>query len=188
MLRPVLSLALCPVLLACGGSPSMSDWDTPTGEATLAVEDVSPAEGVTALEPVCLEGADEVCNGADADCDGHIDEGCEGVEPGALEVSVAWNAGADLDLVVDDAGDVDRVEGRGACEEGGGTVEHVRASALAPGEVRISLRHADACSSEDPVTASVFVTFEGRPVGVYNRAVAAGETSDVATIRLAASE
>lgn len=184
-MRPWIGAITLALAAGCGGSSSLSDWDTPSGDVELSLEDPEVQEGVTRLDPICLEGAEEACDAFDSDCDGHIDEGCEGVSEAPLEVAVAWNTGADLDLVVEAPGDdVERVEANGACGDDGGYVERATLDQLGPGEIRIAVRRADDCDAEGPVTASVSVSYQGRSVGVFNRTLDAAETAEITRLRL----
>ncbi len=162
----------------------MEGWDVPAGDATLEVGEAAPADGVTRMEPVCVEGAEEVCDGVDSDCDGPIDEGCEGAPRGGLAVAVSWSGDADVDVVVEGAGEVERADARGACGEPASRLERAHVAAPGPGEVVVSLRAAEACGSEAPITASVSIAFEGRPVGVFNRALSPGATAEVVRLSL----
>ena len=73
----------------------------PTGQVTVAVNQPQFASGVQVIEASCQQGAAEQCNGLDDNCNGQIDEGC-GYSSGAVQITLAWNSGADLDLYVTD--------------------------------------------------------------------------------------
>ena len=47
----------------------------------------------------CSQPTDEKCNAFDDDCDGVIDDGC-GYGTGFMQVTAAWDTGADIDLYV----------------------------------------------------------------------------------------
>lgn len=156
--------------------------------APLAVSAPRLAEGVIAMEPVAAEDAPERCDGTDSDGDGHVDEGCEGAREGAIEVALAWNGGADLDLVLDGPSDSSAVTSRGDCEPGSSPLERRVVTTAGPGEYVVRIRHVDLCGGEGPVTASVSVAATGQSLGAFNRAVAPGETVDVVTFDLAPAE
>ena len=59
------------------------------------------ASGVTIIQQTCTPGANEQCNGMDDNCNGAIDEGC-GYNTGSIQITLAWNSGADIDLYVTD--------------------------------------------------------------------------------------
>jgi hypothetical protein len=47
----------------------------------------------------CKDPVEETCNARDDDCDGVIDNGC-GYSAGLMQVTAAWDTGADIDLYV----------------------------------------------------------------------------------------
>ena len=183
------------LLAACGGRqddalttvPDSSDEGAaPEAPVELAAPP-TVAEGATSVPAACADDAAEACNALDDDCDGAIDEGC-GYETGPVQITVAWNSDADLDLyVVDPRGEtvsfqrregasgarMDRVA-RGACAEDDGApvsrVENVYWSQRPPpGAYRVELHYLFECDTEaGPTTATVSVAVGGRTVGAYN--------------------
>lgn len=183
------------LLAACGGRqddalttvPDQTDEDSVDETPVRLAGPPTVAEGATPVQVACEEGASEQCNALDDDCDGAIDEGC-GYETGPVQVTVAWNSDADLDVYVVDPGEetvsFQRREGasgarmdqaaRGACAEDDGTpaarVENVFWSQRPPpGEYRVELHYLFECDTEaGPTTATVSVAVGGQTVGAYN--------------------
>lgn len=87
-------------------------------------------DGVTRMALTCDPQSSEQCNALDDDCDGRIDEGC-GYGEGQLQLTLAWNSAADIDLYLrEPGGDVLSAQhrqgatgghldhdGRGACDD-----------------------------------------------------------------------
>ena len=124
------------VLVGCGGAPApvVATQVAPVQAAPIAVRaevGALPA-GVTTEAIACSGGSSDACNGRDDDCDGRIDEGC-GWESGPVQITLAWDTGADLDLYVTEpsgftisyldrsspSGGVLDHDARGACIPGG---------------------------------------------------------------------
>ena len=195
----MLSLCLCLASVACGGPRTqapVAPSDDGAGDAQPEVvrrltEPPTVAAGATVVQVACAEGAAEACNAVDDDCDGVVDEGC-GYASGPIQVTVAWNSDADLDLYVVDPGEetvsFQRREGatgatmdhvaRGACvaadgesaEGGEQRVENVYWNRLPPqGEYRVELHYLFECDTDaGPTTATVSVSVSGAVVGAYN--------------------
>jgi hypothetical protein len=191
-------------LLACGGATA-----APTTAATAApaatpaatqtfVAQVGPLpEGVAAESGACASRA-EACDGRDDDCDGHVDEGC-GYETGAVQITLAWEGGADLDLYVTDptgftisyldreapsGGALDH-DARGACIPTGPPVENVRWPSAPPqGEYRVDVHYWGDCAVAGSTPAHVTVVVSGRVVGTYDLVVELAQRRTVVTFAI----
>ena len=158
-------------------------------------EPVVLAPGVTALEVPC--GPPERCDAIDSDCDGTIDEdaACP-YEGGPLQITVAWNSGADLDLYVTDptgetvsfqrprgvSGAVLDHSGRGSCAEGPAPrIENYRFTSRPPaGEYAVELHYLFECEANaGPVTATIGIVVAGERLGPYNYTLSPNERVEV---------
>jgi uncharacterized protein YfaP (DUF2135 family) len=139
------------------------------------------------MDVACADGSDEQCNALDEDCDGKIDEGC-GYASGAIQITVAWNTGADIDLYVTDpagetlfyneqsrqvasGGQLDQ-DARGECRV---EQEHTRIeNAFWPGprvphgEYKVALHYWGPCGSNAATTATISIAVGRKVLGSYN--------------------
>lgn len=168
---------------------------TSTGQS--AQVQVQVQAGVTAVGIQCAPGAAEQCNGLDDNCDGRIDEGC-GWQSGAIQITLAWQTGADIDLYVTDpsgftisyqdrqspTGGVLDHDARGACVRGSDTIENVYWSTPTPprGQYMIELHYWGDCGVAGVTPAQVSISVGGRVVGVYNVTLSPGQRLPVAML------
>lgn len=182
--RQVVACVLALSALGCGSAASAPRAAPDVDQAPASRMAGAPAlaEGTVAMEQTCEDGADERCDALDSDCDGRIDEGCDGATTtGAIDVAVAWNGAADLDLTLDGPGAADArvLAADGACGDALDRLERRSLDRGAAGRYEVGLRHADACGGDGAVTASVTVAVGGRVLGTFNREIAAGESAAV---------
>jgi hypothetical protein len=139
-------------------------------------------------EPLALEcdaSAHETCNALDDDCNGVIDDGC-GYETGGVQITVAWDSGADIDLYVTDpsgetiyynekhdrssiGGRIDH-NARGDCrrEEKNSRVENAFWPDPAPlGLYRVELHYFGPCEKSNQTQAQLSVSVRGKLLGSY---------------------
>ena len=168
----------------------------PPAQATFQIE---LQAGVTSLGIQCTPGARETCNGLDDNCDGRIDEGC-GWQTGAVQITAAWQTGADIDLYVTDpsgfeisyqnrqspTGGILDHDARGACVPGSDTIENVYWSTPQPprGRYFIELHYWGDCGVAGPTPVQVSIAVGGQIVGVYNVLLTRGERLPVAVLPL----
>jgi uncharacterized protein YfaP (DUF2135 family) len=145
------------------------------------------AAGVTVVETSCTQGAAEECNGLDDNCNGQIDEGC-GYSSGAIQVTLQWNTGADIDMYVTDpggetisyqnrqsasGGNLDH-DARGQCRpnEPNNTIENVFWNSEQPpsGTYTVALNYFGECNSgAGPTTATLSVSVGGSTLGTWQK-------------------
>jgi hypothetical protein len=148
--------------------------------------DVKVSGAADPLPVQCEAGASESCNALDDDCNGIIDDGC-GYQTGAVQVTVAWDSGADIDLYVTDpsgetlyynekhaqtsiGGRLDQ-NARGDCrrEQKQSRVENAYWPAPAtPGVYRVELHYFGPCEKSSLTKAKVSVSVRGKLVGSYS--------------------
>lgn len=158
----------------------------PPPQSTVTVQQQPQlASGVTVIQQSCTPGAQEACNGLDDNCDGAIDEGC-GYNTGNIQITLAWNSGADIDLYVTDpynetisyshtssnsGGQLDH-DGRGDCVQNSGgnpTVENVYWNNQPPrGNYSIEIHNYSGCETAVGQTQTTLsIAVGGRVLGSY---------------------
>lgn len=176
----------------------------PTATVTVQASQPTLATGVTVVEASCTQGAQEVCNGLDDNCNGQIDEGC-GYSSGNIQITLAWSGGADLDMYVRDpagetisyqhtvsqqtGGNLDQ-DARGACNpnQPNNTIENVYWGDNPPqGDYAVEVHYWDgsACStSAGPTQMTLSISVGGRVLGAYNYVINAGDRIPIASFRI----
>jgi hypothetical protein len=178
----------------------------PSSNNTVRVSASSPttASGVTVVEATCTQGAAEVCNGLDDNCNGQIDEGC-GFQSGDIQITLAWPTMADLDLYVRDpnneqiyygddrsssGGHLDQ-DARGGCanDQAESNLENVYWNQQNPpdGAYQVTVQYWDGarCSTDaGPTTFTLSIAVGGQIIGAYNYTIAPGQQVDVATFQI----
>jgi hypothetical protein len=71
-----------------------------TGRMTIDPEQAARVRALSDVEALCIANSNELCNAIDEDCDGRIDEGACPYSAGAVQITMTWNNGSDIDLFV----------------------------------------------------------------------------------------
>ena len=176
----------------------------PPPTATVTVQAAAPTlvAGVTVVETTCAQGAQEVCNGLDDNCNGQIDEGC-GYASGAIQITLHWAGGADIDMyVTDPAGETIRYshtqaasgghldqDARGNCRpnQPNNTIENVFWNTPQPpsGTYQVALHYWGECNSgAGPTLTTLSIAVGGQIIGAYNYTLAPNQRVTVASFNI----
>jgi hypothetical protein len=153
--------------------------------------------GVVTIRPTCTPGAPERLNGIDDNCNGQVDEGF--VQSGAVQITLAWSTGADIDLHVTDpfnevlsfantasssGGRLDR-DARGACTDGQTTENVYWPAGEAPrGTYRIEANYFSNCQAAGPTQVVLSIMVGGQALGVYQYTLQPGQRINLATFTI----
>jgi hypothetical protein len=189
--RGVLATGLALYLIGCGAvQPAAHTADDlqRSSRATAATgpfSDVRPDAEAQTVQLECGNSAYEQCNAVDDDCNGVIDDEC-GYESGAIQITVGWNSGADIDLYVTDpsgatlyynedhkrspiGGHLDH-DARGNCrrEQKNPRIENAYWPGPAhAGKYRVELNYFSPCAQATTTEATLTVVVDGQLLGTY---------------------
>jgi hypothetical protein len=169
----------------------------PTATVTIQASQPEVSAGVVVMTPTCTPGAPEVLNGVDDNCNGVVDEGF--VQTGAVQISLGWATGADMDLYVVDpfneevsyrnrtvssSGHLDR-DARGACTDGQTTENVYWPAGQAPrGTYQVAVHYFSGCNAAGPTPVTLSIMVGGRALGVYQFTIAEGQRVTMATFTI----
>jgi len=174
------------------------------GSVAIRASSPQTASGVTVVEATCTQGAPEVCNGLDDNCNGQIDEGC-GFQSGNIQITLAWPTTADLDLYVRDPNNEQIYYGHDRASSGGHLDQDARGGCAndqaesnlenvywnqqdpPPGPYQVTVQYWDGarCSTNaGPTTFTLSIAVGGQIIGAYNYTIAPGQQVDVATFEI----
>jgi len=199
----VVLVAFC---FACGHAhreKAVAKQSSPNPEALKSRRPKVAGHEVTTVGSYCTKGKEETCNALDDNCDGVIDEGC-GYRSGAIQITLGWDSGADIDLYVTDpageticfrkderssasGGHMDH-DSRGDCrtQQEINRIENVywEGPRLPLGEYRVELHYFSPCGHNQETTTTISVSIAGRILGVYQRAIQPEERVDLLTFTI----
>lgn len=180
-------------LIGCGGAPRPAtntagaqlaprESDEPDDRPFTAVRINPNAEEI---KVDCEKATYEECNALDDDCNGIIDDGC-GYESGAVQITVGWDSGGDIDLYVTDpsgstlfynkqhkrssiGGHLDH-DARGDCrrEQPNNRIENVYwGSPARTGNYKVELHYFSPCGKAAETEATLSIVVDSELLGSY---------------------
>lgn len=207
----LLALVLGSSLAGCGGggtkrartgagAEAQTEEEAVAGSATVTL-----AEGTGDVAVTCAAAAAEQCNAVDDNCDGRVDEGC-GYGTGPLQITMAWNTRADVDLLVrTPSGEL--LSSQNPSSAAGGTVDHsarggcilgtareatadqienaVWTTRPASGDYELIAHYWGECTGGGATMVTMTVTAFGQVIGSFNAELEAGEKRSMLTVHVA---
>jgi hypothetical protein len=177
--------------MGCGGqiilpeAPSVATRSESVESPSAPLPTLKLHAGVDAVSLACVPGAREECNAIDDDCNGVIDDKC-GYQSGAVQITVGWDSGADIDLYVTDpsgetlyyneeheqssvGGHLDH-NARGECrrEQDHANIENAYwTTPASKGVYRVELHYFSPCGDSADTHVVVSVAIGGKLIGTY---------------------
>jgi len=198
-------VVICVSALACSSSPPIKKRSIKTEkvEPTTRVKALEIHPGVTRLKPDCEQGEQERCNGLDDNCNGVIDEEC-GYQTGAVQITLSWDTGADIDLyVIDPSGEKiffrkDRrdssvgghmdFDSRGDCrkEQEIDHIENIYWEGSEPpkGNYLVELHYFGPCDKSGQTQITVAISVAGELIGVFMRTMQPEEKAPIVSFTI----
>jgi hypothetical protein len=189
--RRARAIGLALWLAACGGAAKPTATSDTVQRRSNRADGENKPFGAIALDPNaeavqvdCDSGAYEQCNALDDDCNGVIDDEC-GYESGAVQITLSWNTGADIDLYVTDPSGTtlyynehhsrSRIGGhldhnaRGSCrrEQQNPRIENAYWPDPHPGRYKIALHYFSPCDGGGSTVATLSAMVRGELVGSF---------------------
>jgi tRNA (guanosine-2'-O-)-methyltransferase len=203
MSRPIPSTLAALVLAACAAkAPAPKAPQAQPQGPERSGQASALHQGVSTVQSSCKAGSAEACNALDDDCDGVIDDGC-GYSGGGVQVTVAWDSGADIDLYVrDPSGESVFYNNDKRRSPVGGFLDHTARGQCRPGEAAsnvenaywpepaptgtyvVELHYFGPCGQAAETQVTLSVAVHGRVVGVYRYTLKPEERTDAVTFEV----
>ena len=124
-----------------------------SGALAIDPEQATRVHVLDEVEALCVANSNELCNAIDEDCDGRIDEHACPYEAGAVQITMTWNNGSDIDLFVR--------------EPDGDVLSHQRDRSARGGRFDYAGRGQCDSALEYPRIENVFWPLDSAPAGEY---------------------